>query len=69
MDADILYIPVYKKEFPRGEGRLFDPEKDNFITLAQCDADKNFPITNNFIDGVLKRRIDGPIEYKWNPSF
>ncbi|MEO1771853.1 hypothetical protein [Candidatus Enterococcus ferrettii] len=69
MDADILYLPVYKKELPRGGGRPLIPENDNFVVLVQYDVNKKFPITNNFIDGDLKKRIEGPVEYKWNPNF
>lgn len=68
-DADILYIQIYKKEFPRGKERSMIPDNDNFVALVQYDVNKKFPITNNFIDGMLKKRIDGSIEYKWNPNF
>ncbi len=69
MEADIIYLVLYKKEVRRGKDRALFPNNDNFIALVQYDVDMNFPIRNGFIDPHLKRRREGTIEYNWNPNF
>lgn len=69
MEADILYIVLYKNELRRGEDRNLHPSNDNFIAQVQYDAKSEFPIRINLIDSYLKLRREGKIEYNWNPNF
>lgn len=69
MEADIIYLVVYKKEVRRGKDRALFPNNDNFVAQIQYDIDMRFPIRNGFIDSHLKRRREESIEYNWNPNF
>ena len=69
VEADIIYISVYKKDLRRGEKRNWNPENDNFICNVQYDINKKFSIYNNLIDSKLKPERKGNIEYRWNPNF
>ncbi|EJM6035841.1 hypothetical protein NOQ67_002151 [Enterococcus faecalis] len=69
MEADILYLVLYKKELRRGKDRSLFPANDNFIAQVQYDVDMKFPIRNGLVDPHLKRRREKEIEYNWNPNF
>ena len=69
MEADIIYMVLYKKEVRRGKDRALFPNNDNFIAQIQYDVDMKFPIRNGFVDPHLKRRREKTIEYNWNPNF
>lgn len=69
MEADIIYLVLYKREVRRGKDRALYPNNDNFIAQIQYDLEMKFPIRNNFIDPVLKKRREKTIEYNWNPNF
>jgi hypothetical protein len=69
MEADIIYVVLYKKEVRRGKDRALLPNNDNFIAQIQYDVNMEFPIQNNFIDSCLKKRREEMIEYNWNPNF
>ncbi|WP_205317655.1 hypothetical protein [Oceanobacillus zhaokaii] len=69
MQADIIYLILYKKEVRRGKERALLPSNSNFIAQIQYDVDMKFPIQNNFINGYLKKRREKTIEYNWNPNF
>lgn len=69
MDADILYMVLYKKELRRGKDRTVSPNNNNFIAQVQYDVEMKFPIRNSFIDPHLKLRREKEIEYNWNPNF
>ncbi|EGO5016466.1 hypothetical protein ACJX4N_002506 [Enterococcus faecalis] len=69
MDADILYLVLYRKEVRRGKDRGLFPNNNNFIAKVQYDVDEEFPFKNNFVDPNLKKRRDKKIEYNWNPNF
>lgn len=69
MEADIIYLTLYKKEVRRGQDRALLPNNDNFIAQVQYDINMKFPIRNNFIDRYLKKRREKTIEYNWNPNF
>lgn len=69
MEADIIYLVLYKKEVRRGKDRAIFPNNDNFVAQIQYDIDLKFPIRNGLIDSNLKRRREESIEYKWNPNF
>ncbi|MDT1957009.1 hypothetical protein MX629_01055 [Carnobacterium divergens] len=69
MDADLIYLTVYKKEVRRGKDRALQPNNDNFIAQVQYDKKMEFPIRNGFVDPYLKLRREKMIEYNWNPNF
>jgi len=69
MEADIIYLVLYKKEVRRGKDRTLYPNNDNFVAQIQYDIDMKFPIRNEFVDPHLKRRREETIEYNWNPNF
>ncbi|MCB6202956.1 hypothetical protein [Extibacter muris] len=69
MEADIIYLVLYKKEVRRGKDRALFPSNSNFIAQIQYDVDMKFPINNKFIDSHLKKRREKAIEYNWNPNF
>ncbi|MGJ0750963.1 hypothetical protein [Enterococcus durans] len=69
MEADILYVVLYKKELRRGKDRALFPNNDNFIAQVQYDVEMKFPIRNKFVDPHLKLRREKKIEYNWNPNF
>lgn len=69
MNADIIYLVLYKKEVRRGKDRSLLPNNDNFIVQIQYDVDMNFPIKNQIINKYLKKRYEKEIEYNWNPNF
>jgi hypothetical protein len=69
IEADIIYLVLYKHEARRGEDRTLSPSNDNFIAQIQYDVDMKFPIHNNLIDPYLKKRREKTIEYNWNPNF
>lgn len=69
MDADILYLVLYKQELRRGKDRSLFPENNNFIAQVQYDVEMVFPIRNSFVDPHLKLRQEKEIEYNWNPNF
>lgn len=69
MEADIIYLVLYKKEVRRGKDRTLFPDNDNFVAQIQYDIDMKFPIRNGFVDPHLKRRREETIEYNWNPNF
>ncbi|MEY8560187.1 hypothetical protein AALF85_05760 [Jeotgalicoccus halotolerans] len=69
MEADIIYLVLYKNEVRRGKDRALYPNNNNFIAQIQYDINKVFPIRNRFIDPHLKRRREATIEYNWNPNF
>lgn len=69
MEADIIYIVLYKREVRKGKDRALYPNNNNFIAQVQYDVDKEFPIRNGFIDRHLKQRRESTIEYNWNPNF
>lgn len=69
MEADILYMVLYKKELRRGKDRSLFPENDNFVAQVQYDINMKFPIRNGLVDPYLKRRREKEIEYNWNPNF
>lgn len=69
MEADILYLVLYKKELRRGKDRALYPSNENFIAQIQYDVNMKFPIRNKFIDNNLKKRREKLIEYNWNPNF
>lgn len=69
MEADILYIVLYKKELRRGEDRTLHPSNNNFIAQVQYDTKSEFPIRINLIDSYLKLRREDKVEYNWNPNF
>ncbi|MEB7921283.1 hypothetical protein NGH88_09315 [Enterococcus faecalis] len=69
MEADILYLVLYRKELRRGKDRALFPTNNNFIAQVQYDVDMNFPIRNVITDSKLKRRCEKEIEYNWNPNF
>lgn len=69
MEADIIYMVLYKRELRRGKDRALFPSNDNFIAQVQYDENMKFPIRNNLIDTQLKRRREKRIEYNWNPNF
>lgn len=69
VEADIIYLTLYKKEVRSGRERVIQSSNENFIVQIQYDKDKNFPIRNPFIDKNLKRRQEKNIEYQWNPNF
>jgi hypothetical protein len=69
MEADILYMVLYKKELRRGKDRALFPNNNNFIAQIQYDVEMKFPIRNGFVDPHLKLRREKNIEYNWNPNF
>ncbi|MGX4686907.1 hypothetical protein JNUCC83_08395 [Vagococcus sp. JNUCC 83] len=69
MDADIIYLVLYKKEVRRGEDRSLFPNNENFIVQIQYDVDNEFPIHNNFMYKQFKNRREKNIDYNWNPNF
>ncbi|OTO65570.1 MULTISPECIES: hypothetical protein [unclassified Enterococcus] len=69
MDADILYIVLYKQELRRGKDRALFPNNNNFIAQIQYDVEMTFPIRNGLVDPHLKLRREKEIEYNWNPNF
>ena len=69
MNADIIYLVLYKKEVRRGKDRALLPNNDNFIAQIQYDVDMKFLINNNFIDQYLKKRHEKTIQYNWNLNF
>lgn len=69
MNADIIYLVLYKNEVRRGKDRTLLPSNDNFIAQVQYDEKMKFPIRNGFVDTHLKLRRDKAIEYNWNPNF
>jgi hypothetical protein len=69
MEADIIYMVLYKRELRRGKDRALFPSNDNFIAQVQYDTNMRFPIRNNFLDTHLKQRREKTIEYNWNPNF
>ncbi|EUJ50898.1 hypothetical protein [Listeria fleischmannii] len=69
MEADIIYIVLYKKELRRGKDRDLFPKNTNFIAQIQYDVNMKFPIRNGFVDPHLKLRREKTIEYNWNPNF
>ncbi|EAD3566924.1 hypothetical protein EGX25_15445, partial [Listeria monocytogenes] len=69
MEADILYISIYRREVRNRKNRTLLPSNDNFVVQVQYDKDKLFPIRNTYIDRYLKIRKEQEIEYSWNPNF
>ncbi|QIL46196.1 hypothetical protein G7081_03465 [Vagococcus coleopterorum] len=69
MDADLIYLILYKKEVRKGKDRALYPTNDNFIAQIQYDNKMKFPIRNAFVDPNLKLRRYKTIEYNWNPNF
>lgn len=69
MEADIIYLVLYKKELRRGKDRALFPNNENFISQVQYDVEMKFPIRNGFVDPYLKRRCEKEVEYNWNPNF
>lgn len=69
INADIIYLVLYKNEVRRGKDRALYPNNNNFIAQVQYDVDMKFPIHNNIIDKHLKKRTEKAIEYNWNPNF
>lgn len=69
MEADIIYMVLYKKEVRKGKDRTLFPNNDNFIAQIQYDTDMKFPIHNGFVDKYLKKRREKTVEYNWNPNF
>ncbi|WP_088810900.1 MULTISPECIES: hypothetical protein [Listeria] len=69
MEADILYMVLYKKELRRGKDRALFPDNNNFIAQVQYDVEMKFSIRNSFVDPHLKLRREKNIEYNWNPNF
>lgn len=69
MEADIIYMILYKKELRRGKDRSLFPTNDNFIVQVQYDVETKFSMRNGFVDPHLKLRREKTIEYNWNPNF
>ncbi|WP_025783341.1 hypothetical protein [Sporosarcina sp. D27] len=69
MEADIIYLVLYKKEVRRGNDRSLFPGNNNFVAQIQYDIDMKFPIRNGLVDSHLKCRREEAIEYNWNPNF
>lgn len=69
IEADILYLTIYKNEIRRGKSRELYPQNENFISYVQYDINKKFPIKITLVDGLLKKNREGNIEYNWNPNF
>lgn len=69
MNADILYLTVYKNEIRRGKNRELYPDNDNFVVYVQYDIDKKFPIRNNFVDSLLQKNREANLEFNWNPNY
>lgn len=69
MEADILYLVIYKKEERSTESRTLIPSNKNFLVQIQYDKNKQFPINNQFINRNMHKVIKGSIEFNWNPKF
>jgi len=69
MEADVLYLVIYKKEVRKPEKRTLIPSNKNFLVQIQYDKNKQFDIKNPLINRNTYKVIKGHIEYNWNPNF
>ncbi len=69
MEADVLYLVVYKKEIRGTKHRNLMPSNNNFLVQIQFDKNKEFKIKNPLIDRHLKKVIKNKVEFNWNPNF
>jgi hypothetical protein len=69
MDADIVFLSIYKKDDRRGKHKGQFAENDNFIGLVQYDVDKHFNIQDIPMRGRLHKQRIGNFEFCWNPNF
>ena len=69
MNADIIYLVVYKKELRGSKHKTLMPSNKNFLVQIQFDESKEFNIKNQIIDRHLLKTRKGKIEFNWNPNF
>ncbi|MDR0298853.1 MAG: hypothetical protein LBI13_02055 [Streptococcaceae bacterium] len=68
MEADIVFLSIYKKKYRRGKHKEQFETNENFIGLVQYDKDKHFPIKDIALRGNLKKQRIGNYEFSWNPN-
>lgn len=69
MEADILWLVVYKKEVRKPKQRALIASNRNFLVQVQYDKSKQFEIKNALIDRNTYKVIKNNVEYNWNPNF
>lgn len=69
MEADILWLVVYKKEVRKPKQRALIASNRNFLVQVQYDKSKQFKIKNALIDRNSYKVIKSNVEYNWNPHF